>query len=125
MPGVVGTTPNIPTVGPLFELLSLFDIIVSDETLSESLITQKRVIIHYNLQIRFSENNSAPRDASGRVQHPPLRVEKRGAEAVTVGDELAKERKRIGPRIGDFGDDIVRLRSGDPRRYLRAIACIG
>jgi hypothetical protein len=28
--GVVGITPNIPTVGPLFEL-SLFDIIVSDE----------------------------------------------------------------------------------------------
>jgi hypothetical protein len=46
VPGVVGTIPNIPTVGPLFELLSLFDIIVSDETLSESLITQKRAIIH-------------------------------------------------------------------------------
>lgn len=46
MLGVVGSIPNISTSRSPLELLSLFDIIVSNETLSESLITQKRAIFH-------------------------------------------------------------------------------
>ncbi len=46
MLSVDGIVSNIPTLRLPLKMLSLFDIIVSDETLRESLITQKRAIFH-------------------------------------------------------------------------------